>query len=189
MLFATADALVILGVRPGADRKHVAARATRIVTRIRDLGAERFDCVCGVGTVVEGLDRAVETAEQAELAATAAGTSLPGPVVCWEDMGALAALMRIPASGRAAHALPPEVTRLVEIDTDGRLMATVRAYLDHGGSSPDTAKALHIHRTTLYYRLDRVKELAGLDLGDGRTRLALHVGLELMSIAQAVQGR
>jgi hypothetical protein len=182
-------ALVILGVRPGADRKYVAARAARIVTRISDLSANRFELACGVGTVVEGLDKAVESAEQAELAGAAAGTLLPGPVAFWEDMGALASLMRIPASGRAAHALPREVTRLLEIDTDGQLTATVRAYLDHGGSSPEAAEALHIHRTTLYYRLGRVQELAGLDLADGRTRLALHVGLELMSIAQALQAK
>jgi hypothetical protein len=180
--------VVILGLRQDADhRKRIAPQATRIVKRINDLSTQRFDWACGVGTVVEGLDSAVDTADQAQLAASAAGTLLPGPVVFWEDLGAYASLLRIPASGLAAPALPREVTRLLEIDTDGQLTATVRAYLDHGGSSPATADALHIHRTTLYYRLGRVQDLAGLDLADGRTRLALHVGLELMSIAEALR--
>ena len=34
-----------------------------------------------------------------------------------------------------------------------------------------------MHRTTLYYQLERVAELTGLDLTDGPTRLALHAGL------------
>ncbi len=33
-----------------------------------------------------------------------------------------------------------------------------------------------MHRTTLHYRLDRVRELTGADLDDGATRLRLHLG-------------
>jgi DNA-binding PucR family transcriptional regulator len=102
--------------------------------------------------------------------------------VFWDELGAYASLLRIPQGGRARHALPSELLRLLAIDSDGQLTSTIHAYLDHGGSSSEAAEALHIHRTTLYYRLGRVQELAGLDLADGRTRLALHVGLELLRV-------
>jgi DNA-binding PucR family transcriptional regulator len=36
---------------------------------------------------------------------------------------------------------------------------------------------MHIHRTTLYYRLDRIREITGLDIDDGDVRLHLHLGL------------
>ncbi|MEV6489526.1 helix-turn-helix domain-containing protein [Actinoplanes sp. NPDC051633] len=39
-----------------------------------------------------------------------------------------------------------------------------------------------MHRTTLYYRLRQVRELTGLDLDDGRTRLTLHLGLTAAEI-------
>ena len=181
------SALVLLGVGSSASRRLIANRATRIAARIEDLSAQRFTWIGGVGTVVDGLDFAVHTAEQAQLASSAAPGIVPGPVVFWDELGANASLLRIPANGRTPDALPSEVRRLLDIDSDGQLTTTVRAYLDHGGSSPDAAEALHIHRTTLYYRLGRVHELAGLDLADGRTRLALHVGLELMSIDAALR--
>ncbi|RNM12043.1 PucR family transcriptional regulator [Nocardioides pocheonensis] len=188
-LYAAHDstAVVLLGLGGSGARQQIMRRATRMVGRINDLSAQRFDWVCGIGTVVEGLDLAVDTADQARLAASAAPGLLPGPVVLWDELGAYASLLRIPPSGRTPHALPSELRRLIEVDSDGQLTKTVRAYLDHGGSSPEAADALHIHRTTLYYRLGRVQELADLDLADGRTRLALHVGLELMSIANAGQ--
>lgn len=188
-LYAVRDstALVLMGVGRPDSHELVAGRATRMAARIDNLSAQRFQWVGGVGTVVDGLDLAVDTAEQAQLASSAARRLVPSPVVFWDQLGAYASLLRIPASGRTAHALPSEVRRLLEVDSDGQLTTTVRAYLDHGGSSPDAAQALHIHRTTLYYRLGRVQELAGLDLADGRTRLALHVGLELMSIAEALR--
>jgi carbohydrate diacid regulator len=42
-----------------------------------------------------------------------------------------------------------------------------------------TAKALHIHRNTLDYRLQKIAELTGLDLGATDDRLLLYVALQL----------
>ncbi|MFD0853362.1 helix-turn-helix domain-containing protein, partial [Actinomadura adrarensis] len=65
---------------------------------------------------------------------------------------------------------------------------TLAAFLDHAGSSPATAAALHIHRTSLYYRLRQIEEITGLDLGNGEDRLTLHLGLRLLSLLPADQG-
>lgn len=45
------------------------------------------------------------------------------------------------------------------------------------GSGATAAADLHVHRTSLYYRLSRIEALTGLDLADGRHRLWLHQGL------------
>jgi hypothetical protein len=59
------------------------------------------------------------------------------------------------------------------------LMATARVALDLGGDVAAAAEALRVHRTRLYYRLDRVQELTGVDLraGVGRTDLQLALWL------------
>ncbi|MCP3429983.1 helix-turn-helix domain-containing protein, partial [Opacimonas viscosa] len=41
------------------------------------------------------------------------------------------------------------------------------------------SKALFIHRNTLEYRLNRISELTGLDLGNFDDRLLLYVALQL----------
>jgi hypothetical protein len=186
MLYAVHEGagLVLCGMEGATSRTLLTGRAKRLVARVNELSAQRFDCVAGVGRVVEGLDQAIATTDQAALAWSAACGLLPGPVVFWDELGAYASLLRIPQSGLVPSMLPDEVKRLLEIDPDGQLTETVRTYLDLGGSSPDAAKALHIHRTTLYYRLGRVEELAGLDLDNGHVRLALHVGLELLQIGR-----
>ncbi|WP_413798348.1 PucR family transcriptional regulator [Streptomyces iranensis] len=57
---------------------------------------------------------------------------------------------------------------------------TVVSYLDAGRSAPVACAALTIHRTTLYYRLDRVRQLIGSEaLDDGWRAVALHVALKL----------
>ena len=49
-----------------------------------------------------------------------------------------------------------------------------------------SAKRLHIHRATLYYRLSRIEELTGMSLADGQDRLALHLGVKLGRLTGAI---
>ncbi|HEY2191530.1 MAG TPA: helix-turn-helix domain-containing protein, partial [Actinomycetospora sp.] len=64
------------------------------------------------------------------------------------------------------------------------LVRTLGAYLDHGGNYDDTAAALHIHRSTLRYRLQRIRELSGHDLTHPDTRLNLHVAVRAAVVAE-----
>ena len=64
-------------------------------------------------------------------------------------------------------------------DPRGDLLTTARTVLDLGGDVSAAAEELHVHRTTLYYRLDRIKELTGADLRDGATRTDLQLALRL----------
>ncbi len=51
-------------------------------------------------------------------------------------------------------------------------------FLDCAGSAARAAAALRIHRQTLYYRLNRIAALTGLDLAEGDDRLLLHASLK-----------
>jgi hypothetical protein len=62
-------------------------------------------------------------------------------------------------------------------------LATLRAVLDHGGPG-EAALALGVHRNTVGYRLDRIREQTGWDLSDPDLRLALGVAVRIMQSAQ-----
>ncbi|MBB5953490.1 hypothetical protein FHS29_000060 [Saccharothrix tamanrassetensis] len=64
------------------------------------------------------------------------------------------------------------------------LLATLEAYLDAGCDARATAEALHLHRTSLYYRLGRIAAVTGRDLADGQVRLELHLALKLARLAR-----
>ncbi|MCW2653220.1 MAG: hypothetical protein JWR32_4196 [Mycobacterium sp.] len=63
------------------------------------------------------------------------------------------------------------------IDYDERkcyaLVQTLSTYLETGGSYDDAAAAMHIHRSTLRYRLARIRQLTGLNIRDVDTRFNL----------------
>jgi sugar diacid utilization regulator len=72
---------------------------------------------------------------------------------------------------------------LVDYDRDHRseLVRTLGAYLDCGGNYDRTADALIIHRSTLRYRLGRIREVGGHDLADPDSRLNLHVAIRVQA--------
>jgi hypothetical protein len=65
---------------------------------------------------------------------------------------------------------------LIEYDDNKHsdLVRTLSSYLECGGNYDDTAAALHIHRSTLRYRLTRIRQLTGADLRNVDTRFNLH---------------
>lgn len=57
---------------------------------------------------------------------------------------------------------------------NSELVMTLSDYLECGGNYDESAAALHIHRSTLRYRLARIAELTGHDLRKVDTRFNLH---------------
>ncbi|MCM2390528.1 PucR family transcriptional regulator [Streptomyces albipurpureus] len=62
------------------------------------------------------------------------------------------------------------------------LTATLSHYLESGGSYDATSEALHIHRSTVRYRLQRIRDITGHDLGNVDTRLNLHVASRIHQV-------
>jgi PucR family transcriptional regulator, purine catabolism regulatory protein len=63
----------------------------------------------------------------------------------------------------------------------GNLVATLRAYLETG-EQQHAAQKLRVHPNTLRYRLDRIREISGVDLEDPETRLNLAVALRVQAL-------
>lgn len=76
---------------------------------------------------------------------------------------------------------------LKESGTSGpMLLETLETYLDLAGDVQNVAARLNLHRSSLYYRLDRIGRLLGVDLSDGMTRLALHIELKKRRLHQRI---
>jgi sugar diacid utilization regulator len=129
------------------------------------------------------LDRA---GNEALLAANVAEGDEERPVLAFEETGAyrllLPAMSEDPAELQRFYAetVEPLVVYDEQYATD--LVQTVEAFLEADGNVAGTAGKLFTHRHTIRYRLERVRELSGLDVGstDGREKLSL--GLKAMRV-------
>jgi sugar diacid utilization regulator len=68
------------------------------------------------------------------------------------------------------------------------LVLTLSRYLECGGNYDATATALKVHRSTLKYRLQRIREISGLDLGDPDTAFNLQLATRARQTLAAVRG-
>jgi hypothetical protein len=101
----------------------------------------------------------------------------------WDELGSYAVFQYLPRDQAAPERICRGITALLTQRT-GMYEATIRAYLDCGANGPRTAAMLHIHRTTLYWRLARVADLLTVDLSRGDDRLKLHLALKLAELTR-----
>jgi sugar diacid utilization regulator len=68
------------------------------------------------------------------------------------------------------------------------LLNTLSQYLRTGGGYEVTARALSVHRSTLKYRLQRIRELTGYDLADPETHFNLQLATRAWVTLRALRG-
>jgi sugar diacid utilization regulator len=177
-----AEVIVLL---PGADDGPAARAADALSSELTSslpghtfaIGRSRF------ASDPNDLHRA---ASEALLAANVAEGDADRPVLAFEETGAyrllLSAMSEDPAELQRFYAetVEPLVSYDDQYETD--LLQTVEAFLEADGNVAGTAQKLYTHRHTIRYRLERVRELTGLDVGstDGREKLSL--GLKAMRV-------
>jgi hypothetical protein len=67
---------------------------------------------------------------------------------------------------------------LRELDRNGELLPVLEMLYDKDGSVAEVAEHLHLHRTSIYNRLGRIRSLLGVDPLGGQARLELHLALK-----------
>ena len=102
------------------------------------------------------------------------------------DLGSLVLFRGLPWRRSSVDLICPEVLALAQAGEVN--VASLLTYLREGGDVPQTCEALRIHRSTLYYRLDRCREFIGDALDNGWRRSSLYLGLVLAELL-AAEGR
>ncbi|MFC4858069.1 PucR family transcriptional regulator [Actinophytocola glycyrrhizae] len=131
--------------------------------------------VVGVGEPRPSLSQAAASYTEA-LHASLVAERVPAlaPVATWSALGVYRMLAAVPAD-----AIHPGLVVLLAAPEHAPLLTTLETYLDSAGSAVETSRTLRLHRTSLYYRLQRVEALTGTDLKNGGDRLMLHLSLKL----------
>jgi sugar diacid utilization regulator len=172
---------------PSADEA-VSRRAAAAVLRAIDDGMQGFAVVVGRSRMaVDPMDmhRAAGEALLASNVAVPTGDA-DSRMLSFEDTGAYRLLLPAMSDDPAelerfySDTIAPLVAYDEQYGTE--LVHTLEAFLANDGSMAATHKQLFTHRHTIRYRLERMKELTGLDVNstDGRERLGL--GLKAMRV-------
>jgi DNA-binding PucR family transcriptional regulator len=175
----------VLLLVPGGEEA-LAARAADAVLREMEASLSGYTFAVGRSRIAEDPAELPRAAGEALLAANVAQGSADGAALAFEQTGAyrllLSAMSENPSELQRFYAetVEPLVAYDEQYETD--LVQTLETFLEADGNVAGTAQRLFTHRHTIYYRLERIRELSGLDVSssDGREKLSL--GLKSMRV-------
>ena len=148
------------------------------------------DCRIGVGSrrsVPEEFPQSYREAQLALKIQKAVGGR--EHVTLFDDLGVYQILATAQNSASIERFVHEWLGVLMDYDaTHGsQLVETLSEYLECGGNYDATARALSVHRSTLKYRLGRIREVSGYDLGLPDTRFNLQLAVRAWRTAQALR--
>ena len=116
-------------------------------------------------------------------------TGSPERATLFEDLGVYQLLSEIPDINSVEEFIRRWLGPLIHYDTDkdARLVDTLSCYLECGGNYDITAKKLSLHRSTLRYRLQRIRDISGRNLNDPNTRFNLQLATRAWTTVHALR--
>ena len=140
---------------------------------------------CGGTAALADVHASLDDARYA--ACVAARVPRFGRAADWAALGVYAAFQHLYRDPSAPERICPGISALLD-ERAATYRQTVRCYLECAARAQRAAAQLHIHRTTLYWRLARAAELVPLDLRRGEDRLKLHLALTLADLTHPPAG-
>lgn len=168
------------------EREHVMfTRLERVFSRLAPQssnGSSHVPCSCGIGRVsrdLRGIPQAYREAQQA----LETGRRLfgEGKIHSFARLGIYRLLFYLDGQNELTNFYVETLGPLLANDarSDGTLIETLEGFFRCNGNLSETARAMHLHRNSLLYRLDRVESLLGRSLEDSELRLNLQIALKI----------
>jgi purine catabolism regulator len=135
---------------------------------------------CGIGRPAEGIPDWRTSYREAEQALEMASQLDERQPIYFGDLSVYRLLFKMAEHPDLVSFCNETLGALTRYDREqnSNLVATLEAFFGHHGNLSQTAEALFIHRNTLQYRMDRIAEIASLDLDNPETRLALQLAIK-----------
>jgi DNA-binding PucR family transcriptional regulator len=150
----------------------------------------RAGCRIGVGGRRSSIDEFPHSYREAQLAVQiqkAAGGR--DHLTRFDDLGVYQVLGTAQNSAAMERFVQDWLGQLIDYDAAHcvQLVLTLSEYLECGGNYDATAKVLSVHRNTLKYRLRRIREVTGYDLGHPDTQFNLMLAARVWRTIQALR--
>jgi hypothetical protein len=178
------EAAQLAAIVPGGDEAQF-ARAVAAVHGELDASLSGFGITVGRSRLTSDPVDLYRAGKEAVLAMNV-GAAEGRETLAFEDSGSYRLLLPAMSEdpGELERFYEETVAPLVAYDEqyETELVRSIETYLDEDGSVTPTAERLFTHRHTVRYRLERVKELTGMDLTSTEGREKVGLGLKAMRV-------
>lgn len=141
----------------------------------------------GIGTEVEYLeDVKISRKEAADAIRNAAMAGASGQIYRYREQGIYTLISKIQDDKFLDKYVEKQIGSLIRADAlnKGNLCETLESYLNHNCNLKETAQALYIHRNTMNYRMNKIKEILGEDFENLDNCLMLKLAFIIRKLLQ-----
>jgi sugar diacid utilization regulator len=166
----------------GPDGSRARKLGTLCVSRLGELFPEVAATV-GIGGPCRGPEQIrLAYAQARRTVETVRRVGRAGRVVAFGDLGIHRLLLQVPDLAELREFADEVLGKLSAAASDQApvYLATLACYFRENASPQRASQVLHVHPNTVTYRIRRVEEITGLDLGSYRDRLMAQVALEIL---------
>ncbi|MDN4608327.1 PucR family transcriptional regulator [Sporosarcina highlanderae] len=146
-----------------------------------------IDVQVGLGDAVNDISEIPKSYREAhdalDLGATLNGLA---SITAYSELGIFRLLRNIEDTSTLHQFIPPSLRGLLEYQQANQadLLNTLRIFLECNQNAAQTAKQLFVHYKTVVYRLERIKEITGMDFEDSEEMLSVRVGFKIYELIQ-----
>lgn len=141
----------------------------------------------GIGTLVEKI-HGVSTSYKKALDALELGEILNGKeaVTTFSELGIFRLLCQFEELSSLKSFIPPTLEALLYYPQSNKpdLLITLKTFLQCNQNATKTAQLLFIHHKTAVYRLERIKEITGMNFDDPEEMLSVQIGLKIIELIE-----
>lgn len=107
-------------------------------------------------------------------------------ITAFSELGIFRLLCKFKDVSTLKAFIPPSLQMLLDYQQANKadLLETLKIFIDCNQNATKTSQVLYIHHKTAVYRLERIKEISGMNFEDPEEMLSVQVGLKIVGLLE-----
>lgn len=179
--------LMLYGVDASKDDKEIKKKALAFCEKILCELKEKSmvnQLIIGLGRSFEGVEQLWRSHEQAKLIVENLSKASSSNILHYDDLGLYRFFSYDGLQNELMEFYSTTIKPLVEFDktSNSELVKTLKYYFQYNGNMKRMSQNMHMHYNTIIYRLQKIKDIIGMDIEDPDIRLNLEIALKIMDL-------
>ena len=180
------DSLYVLWPTRGETEPHVVAEIKRTSAKIIKILNRKYKKMfisTGVGSLAVSIMEVANSYREAHEAVNFGGI-MNEVFISFSELGVMRMLCKLGENNDLREFVPKSINNIMLYDAKNNtnLLNTLELFFKHNSNATQTAKELFVHYKTVLYRLEKIKEISGIEFTNNKDRLEAELGLKIVSI-------
>ena len=181
--------LILYGSKASKDSQTIKSEVINFAQSILEEALKKIDAdklTIGIGRSYDDTKQLYKSHGQAKLIVENLSKTNVRNIKHYDDLGLYRILAFEGLQGELLEFCADTIKPLIEYDkvNNSQLIKTLKAYFECDGNMKKISEKMYMHYNTVIYRVQQIKDITGLDLENGDSRLNLEIALKAMDLIQ-----